>query len=121
MKVAIDGFVDLLSFRSSGVGVILCFFDARAGFFEHALEAGAGPWTHAEVHGVDVTQTVEAQDSGIDPAVDRYKGRITRCQFAYRRWTSAIRNRLARRCAYCRRFRLKRDRIAEDESCEKNC
>ena len=78
VQFAIEGFVDLLRFVRGSVAIVLRIFNTRAGLLKHVVDAGAGPWSHAEKDRVDVTKSVKPHDCGIDPAVHRDVGRIER-------------------------------------------
>ena len=66
--------VGLLGFIGdrAGIGVL----DSRAGFLEHALDAGPGPGAHSEVDGIYKAERIKAENGGIDPTIDRDKGGI---------------------------------------------
>ena len=104
MKLTIECFVDFLRLVQSWVGCVLRVFDACSGLFEHVVEAGAGPWTHVEKDGVDVAQTIEAKDCGIDPAVDRNIRGIKRRGLTDRHWAAAVWGGLSRAFGCCGRL-----------------
>ncbi len=92
--------------------------NARAGLFEHVIEAGAGPGAHIEKDIVDVAETVESEDGLINPAVDRDVRGIEHCRLTDRNGSAGVGGRFSGVSGASGCFGCKGGRIEAGESCQ---